>query len=206
MNRRLFLRHGLVAVASSLGSAVVAANDDIWGESQGYPTGWGPPGQRQKWEGYTQYHVGNFSGGIESMLPCQFIEPAVVPFQLVSKPRKITYSIFATPTDYTSRYNRSALLIARGDEIWFEQYRFNRHSSMRFFGWSMTKSVLSLLFGIAMDKGLITSLDDPAQKYVKALNVSSLGDTTLRNLLNMSSGADICQDHCSPSNSFERFQ
>jgi len=77
---------------------------------------------------------------------------------------------------------------------------------MRFFGWSMTKSLVSLLFGIAMDKGLITSLDDPAQKYVKALNGSSLGDTTLRNLLNMSSGADICQDHCSPSNSFERFE
>jgi hypothetical protein len=49
----------------------IARADDIFGQKLGYPTGWGPAGQRQQWEGYTQYHVGNFSGGLEKMFPSQ---------------------------------------------------------------------------------------------------------------------------------------
>ena len=38
-----------------------------WGGPQGYPTGWGPPGQVPRWEGYPAYRAGNYSGGFEAM-------------------------------------------------------------------------------------------------------------------------------------------
>ncbi len=52
----------------------------------------------------------------------------------------------------------------------------------------MAKSVTSLLLGIALDKGIIASLDDPAEKYAKSLAGSAYGATPIRHLLRMSSG------------------
>jgi CubicO group peptidase (beta-lactamase class C family) len=76
---------------------------------------------------------------------------------------------------------------------------------MRFFGWSMTKSILGLLVGIAFDKKKLESLDDRIDKYVPQLVGHTFGDITIRNLLNMSSGIDICESFCSPNNGFERY-
>lgn len=58
----------------------------------------------------------------------------------------------------------------------------------------MAKSVTSLLLGIALDRGYVASLDDPATKYVPSLSGTLHGETTLRNLMNMSSGAAISHD------------
>lgn len=179
---------------------------DRWGEAAGFPTGWGPPGQRQQWEGYTEYHVGNFSGGLETMFPSKTIKCSGSPAPLVTSTRKIRVSAFFDASDYADRTNASSLLVGRGGEIWHEEYRFRRTADMRLFGWSMTKSVVSLLFGIAFDEHLIEGLDDPVGKYVVDFSGHSLADTTLRNLLNMSSGANICQERCEPKNSFERFE
>lgn len=65
---------------------------------------------------------------------------------------------------------------------------------MRMTSWSMAKSVTSLLFGIALDKGLIGSLDDPAHRYVPSLQGTLHGAIALRHLLNMSSGADVVHE------------
>ncbi len=178
---------------------------DAWGEKAGYPKGWGPAGALQKWEGYPEYHVGNFSGGLESMLAHQTIQASATPLNLTQAPRKIKANFFMDAADYANRFNRTGLLIARGDEIWHEQYRFNRTADMRFFGWSMTKSVVGLLVGIALDEGEFASVDDPIEKYVPPLQGHPFAGITLRNLLNMTSGIDICEAYCSPSTGFERY-
>jgi CubicO group peptidase (beta-lactamase class C family) len=108
-------------------------------------------------------------------------------------------------SDYANTYNLTGLLIARGNEIWHEQYRFNRTAEMRFFGWSMTKSIVGLLTGIALQEGLFTSVDDPIEKYVKSLQGHPFAGITLRNLLNMTSGINICEAYCSPNTGFERY-
>jgi CubicO group peptidase (beta-lactamase class C family) len=108
-------------------------------------------------------------------------------------------------SDYMAKYNRSGLLIARGDEIWHEEYRFDRTAQMRFFGWSMTKSVVGLLTGIALDQGKLNSIDEPIANHVPALRGHDFEPITLRNLLNMTSGINICESFCSPNNGFERY-
>lgn len=199
MNKRNFLAGTLAAISTPIWA------QDKWGESMGYPTGWGPAGAQQKWEGYPEYHVGNFSGGIESMLPHQKISAGTQSSNFVQAKRKIKLNFLMDASDYAARYNQSAILIARNNEIWHEEYRYKRLPDMRFFGWSMTKSILGLLVGIAFDQKKLHSLDDRIDKYVPQLVGHVFGDITIRNLLNMSSGIDICESFCSPSTGFERY-
>ena len=199
MKKRNFLIGSLATACSPIWA------QDKWGESLGYPTGWGPNGVQQKWEGYSEYHVGNFSGGIESMLPHKKISASANKSIFVNAKRKIKLNFLMDASDYASRFNRSAILIARNNEIWHEEYRYKRTNDMRFFGWSMTKSILGLLVGIAFDQKKLESLDDRIDKYVPQLVGHTFGDITIRNLLNMSSGIDICESFCSPNNGFERY-
>lgn len=196
-------RDFLVSSFATVCSPIWAQNK--WGESSGYPIGWGPDGAQQKWEGYPEYHVGNFSGGIESMLPHKKISASANKSNFVNAKRKIKLNFLMDASDYASRYNRSAILIARNNEIWHEEYRYKRTNDMRFFGWSMTKSILGLLVGIAFDQKKLESLDDRIDKYVPQLVGHPFNDITIRNLLNMSSGIDICESFCSPNNGFERY-
>jgi len=133
-------RHFLLGSLSSL--ALPTWAQDTWGEKAGYPTGWGPAGSLQMWESYKEYHVGNFSGGLEKMFAHQVLKASPKPSNLVEAKRKVKASLLMDASDYANTYNLTGLLIARGDEIWHEQYRFNRTAEMRFFGWSMTKSIV----------------------------------------------------------------
>jgi CubicO group peptidase (beta-lactamase class C family) len=55
----------------------------------------------------------------------------------------------------------------------------------------MTKTITAMLVGQAIERGEIGSLDDLASKYVPALAGGAYGRATLRNILEMRSGADI---------------
>jgi CubicO group peptidase (beta-lactamase class C family) len=56
-----------------------------------------------------------------------------------------------------------------------------------------------LLLGICIDRGLIESLDDSAEKYEPAFAGTELGGCTLRNLSNMSSGVEVTHERDNPT-------
>ena len=168
-----------------------------WGGPQGYPTGWGPPGQMSRWEGYPAYRAGNYSGGFEAMFRHHLIAAPVQPSPLQATPVAVNYRWgFGRRgvQDYLDQWPVSGLLIARQGRVWSEHYRFGRGATMRLTSWSMAKSVTSLLVGIALDQGLIRSLDDLPQDYVPELQGTLHGQVPLRHLLNMSSGADVLHE------------
>lgn len=89
----------------------------------------------------------------------------------------------------TSRAIRPpACWIARGDTILVERYQYGRTDRHRFTSWSMAKTVTAMLVGIAIAEGHIRSVDDPAAAYVPELTGTEYGRTSLRHLLQMSSG------------------
>lgn len=96
-----------------------------------------------------------------------------------------TYAQFAENT-FTN-----ALLVIRDGRIVFEDYRNRSDEATRFIGFSMSKTITAMLVGIALDKGEIASLDDPAVRYVPALRGGGYDGVTIRQLLQMRSGADI---------------
>jgi CubicO group peptidase (beta-lactamase class C family) len=69
-----------------------------------------------------------------------------------------------------------------------ERYQYDRTADQRFVSQSMAKSITSLAVGIALAEKKIASLDDTVAKYVPKLAGSAYGDTTIRNILRMSSG------------------
>jgi CubicO group peptidase (beta-lactamase class C family) len=93
-----------------------------------------------------------------------------------------------TLDDYLERQRVTGLLILKNGEIVTERYRYGRTETARFLSFSMAKSVTSMLVGIAMQRGVIASLDDPAEKYATELAGSPYGSTSVRQLLRMSSG------------------
>lgn len=89
-----------------------------------------------------------------------------------------------------------ALLIVRNDTILLEKYygRFSElHPSNVF---SVSKSVTSLLCGIAVDEGYM-SVSDPITKYIPELSESDpqFGMLTIEHLLDMRTGLDFKEDY-----------
>lgn len=61
-------------------------------------------------------------------------------------------------------------------------------SDDRFTSWSVAKSFVSTLLGIAISEGKIRSIDDKVADYVPELRGSAYGETSLQDLLRMTSG------------------
>jgi CubicO group peptidase (beta-lactamase class C family) len=96
--------------------------------------------------------------------------------------------------DYLDRNPVTGLLIARGDAILYEHYRYARKDSDRFMSQSMAKSIVGLLIGIAISEGASRSVDDLADVYVPELADNPYGQISIRNLLHMSSGVHFFED------------
>jgi len=97
--------------------------------------------------------------------------------------------------DYLVRNPTTGLLIARGDTILVERYQYARHDRHRFTSFSMAKTVTAMLIGIAIAEGRIRSVDDMAAAYVPALAGTEYGGTSLRHLLEMSSGVRFIENY-----------
>ena len=96
---------------------------------------------------------------------------------------------------YLGRNPVTGLLIAQGDTILLERYQYGRTESQRMTSFSMAKTLVALMIGIALDQGKIRSIDDMAQVYVPALTGSAYGATPIRHLLTMSSGVKFREEY-----------
>jgi CubicO group peptidase (beta-lactamase class C family) len=82
-----------------------------------------------------------------------------------------------------------AFLVVRNDTIVYETYRDGLTESTIHNSFSVAKSFLSALVGIAIGEGKIRSLDDPVTEYVPDLRGrSAFTGMTVRHLLEMKSG------------------
>jgi CubicO group peptidase (beta-lactamase class C family) len=97
--------------------------------------------------------------------------------------------------DYLDSHPVTGLLIARGDTILYEHYRYARTDQDRFLSNSMAKTITGLLVGIAIAEGAIRSIDDTASNYVQELSGTEYGATPLRALLHMSSGVAFSETY-----------
>lgn len=78
---------------------------------------------------------------------------------------------------------------------------------VRFMCYSLSKSVTSMLVGIAVERGEIASIDDPVVRYLPELADSAYDDgTTVAHLLDMSSGAGGLEDWTIPDAPILRFE
>ncbi|KPQ06781.1 MAG: putative beta-lactamase [Rhodobacteraceae bacterium HLUCCA12] len=99
---------------------------------------------------------------------------------------------------FLDRTQTTGLLVVRNGAITHEQYRQGASDSSLFTSWSMAKSVLSALIGIALEEGHIDDIRDPIGAYVPALAGSGYGDVPIEDALTMSSGVAFDEDYDNP--------
>lgn len=79
------------------------------------------------------------------------------------------------------------VVIVRNGYIVYERYARDYTAETPHLTWSVSKSFVNALFGIASEQGLL-DIDEPAAKYFPALDKPDRRSMTIRNILNMSSG------------------
>lgn len=84
----------------------------------------------------------------------------------------------------------TAFLVFKGDSLLFEKY-YEKHaigtvSNM----FSVAKTVVGMLIGVAIDEGKIKSLDEKVAKYIPSFESDDKKDITIRHLMQMASGLD----------------
>lgn len=90
-----------------------------------------------------------------------------------------------------------SLLVFRNDKLVAETYfKDDNDITTQHLIWSSTKQVMGVLTGIAVDMGLIESIDDPISKYMPdaLANHPDKANITIRNLITMQSGIGFEND------------
>jgi CubicO group peptidase (beta-lactamase class C family) len=91
-----------------------------------------------------------------------------------------------------------AFLMIRNDSIISEKYFSDYDASSIVASFSMAKSVNSILIGIAIDEGLIKSVDEPITNYLPDLKKNGFEKVTIKHLLQMTSGIDFNESYSNP--------
>jgi CubicO group peptidase (beta-lactamase class C family) len=99
----------------------------------------------------------------------------------------------------------TALLVLKGDTITHESYYLGTEQSDRRISWSVAKSFLSALVGIAVEQGKITNLEQAVTDYVPELKGSGYDGVSIKNVLQMSSGVKFNEDYQDFNSDINRF-
>jgi len=160
-----------------------APDEDLLGKRDGYPVCKDQVGRIED-----RCLVGNLSH-YDEIAPARVVKSAGQPrtFRHVTKEPAIRYANGNVDTFLAANRN-TGLLILKGDTLLVERYQYDRRPENRFQSYSMAKTVVAMLVGIAISEGKIKSVDDLAQQYVPELKGHPYGETKLKDLLTMSSG------------------
>ena len=91
---------------------------------------------------------------------------------------------------FLERTDTTAFILLHGDDLLYEAYFNGSNQEATQTSFSVAKSFTATLVGIALEEGLISSLDDPLTEYLPELGERDprFGDITLRHVITMSSG------------------
>jgi CubicO group peptidase (beta-lactamase class C family) len=187
---------GLLAGILLSGLAVAAPDEEALGKWQGYPVCQVLAGD----ELASRCLVGLFSN-YDKAVPSRRVAHGAKALPLKRAPLEvpITYKHRDNPpadvNDFLSRHRNTGLLVIREDTVLYERYQYDRKPEHRFQSFSMAKTVVAMLVGIALAEKKIHSIDDPAKKYLPQLDGHPYGDALLRDLLTMSSGMQFREEY-----------
>lgn len=183
-----------LCLAMSSASSAEYRLDDY--RANGYRT---PPSKLDLWqinhgavEARVEHLIAFFSRS-DQIFSTRSVAPGEAPLLLREAPREFPPVRFSVGPrlsleQWMAKHPVTGMLVMQGNTILFERYQYDRAAADRFLGMSMSKSVIGMLVGIALEEKLIASLDDTAQTYEPRLRGHPYGETTIRSLLTMTSG------------------
>jgi CubicO group peptidase (beta-lactamase class C family) len=138
------------------------------------------------------------------------LEPSPQPFEF---PKRLDHGLIEKFTyngeeysvsDYFDYTNTEGFLILHRDTIIFEEYYRGLKESTTHISWSVAKSFLSTLLGIAYADGLF-DLDKPITDYLPQLKGTGYDGVQIKNILQMSSGVRFNEDYGDFNSDINRF-
>jgi hypothetical protein len=152
---------GVLALASTVARPSPVFSDtgyaaDAYGAADGYPLPLpGHARTKKQFVGYYSHY--------DEVRPADPIVKAGAPSMLKTSEQELTLNYpyggqYRNLNDYLDRNPVTGLLIARGDSILYEHYRYGRKDSDKFLSQSMAKTIVGMLIGIAVSEGAIRSM------------------------------------------------
>ena len=89
----------------------------------------------------------------------------------------------------------TGLIVIQNDEIALEDYYLGNSAVTQNISWSMAKSFISALIGIAVNEGHIKSIEQSVDAYATSLGGSGYEGVSIKNVLQMSSGVAFNEDY-----------
>lgn len=138
------------------------------------------------------------------MLPTRRMEPAAQPWQFgMGVPAELprTYEFDGArreSAEFLADTDTSALLVLKAGEIRHEQYWLTGGPDVQWISFSVAKSFVSALVGIAIAEGFIAGLDSQISDYVTVPPGSAYDGVTIKDVLQMSSGARWDETYSDP--------
>lgn len=98
-------------------------------------------------------------------------------------------------------YESVSFVVIKNDSLFYDQYWEGYNESTLSNSFSMAKSIVSVLIGIAIDEGKIKSIDEPVSNYLPEFAEGDLSKISIKHLLTMSSGLDWDEAYANPLSS-----
>lgn len=124
----------------------------------------------------------------------------------ISLPASFSYegSQFDTE-DFLEFTDTSALLVIKDGIVRYENYWLTGGPEVQWISFSVGKSFVSALVGIAIDEGLIGGVEEPITRYVPMLTGSAYDNVRIKDVLQMSSGARWNEEYGNPDSDIMRY-
>jgi CubicO group peptidase (beta-lactamase class C family) len=106
---------------------------------------------------------------------------------------------------FLAAHHTLAFLIIRNDTILYERYFGGTDTATILPGFSVAKSFVSALTGIAVGEGLIRDVNQPVTDYLDGFRDPAFNNISIQNLLNMRSGIRFSETYYNPFGHAARF-
>jgi len=133
-------------------------------------------------------------------------EPHYFEQQPINLPKSYAYQGEYKQLDtFLKRSQTTALVVLHNDTLTHESYYKGSDANDKRISWSVAKSFLSAIFGVAVEKGAIKDIEDSVTDYVPELIGSGYEGVSIKNVLQMSSGVGFNEDYSKFSSDINRF-
>ncbi len=144
--------------------------------------------------------------------PVRELEASHEPYPLPEAEEKITEVLYLYDDGvrdlgyYMDQMNAAGILVIKDGKILLEEYNYGNEPATTWITFSVTKSVLSMMFGLAIADGYISSVDDLVVEYLPELKGSAYDGVTIEQVLRMSSGVAWNEDYADPDSDVSAMQ
>ena len=176
------MRFAFFILAFFSGIALGAPNEEVLGKRENYPVCSIELGQQRCLVGLLSRY--------DEVVPARKVAKAAAPRVLLRAEKELPAA-----EAFMAANRNTGLLVLKGDTILAEHYQYDRKPEHRFQSFSMAKTVVAMLMGVALHEGKIKSIDQKAEEFVTELKGKPMGETSLRHLLTMSSGVQFREDY-----------